>query len=61
MGMAAIAVLVGVYFRQTWPATGLLILFAAGMLRGYTYALSRIDEVAIGRRETLITEVCRAS
>ena len=61
MGMAAIAVLVGVYFRQTWPATVLLILFAAGMLRGYTYALSRIDEVAIGRRETLITEICRAS
>jgi len=61
MGMAAIAVLVGVYFRQTWPATGLLILFAAGMLRGYTYALSRIDEVAIGRRETVIAEVCRAS
>lgn len=61
MGMAGIAILVAVYFHQTWPATMLLILFAAGALRGYTYALSRIDAVAINRRESLIAEICRAS
>lgn len=60
MGLAAIAVLVALYFHQTWPATVLLLLFAAGALRGYTYVLGRIDSIAISRRESLISELCRA-
>jgi len=59
-GFAAIAVFASVYFHQMWLATILLLLFAAGAYRGYTYALSRIDEVAIKRRESMIAEICRA-
>jgi len=61
MAMAGIAVLATLYFHQMWPATLLLVLFAAGALRGYTYSLGRIDTVAISRRESLIAEICRAS
>ncbi len=61
MGIAGIVGLLAVYFHQTWLATLILILFAAGALRGYAYSLSRIDAVALSRRESLIAEVCRSS
>jgi ABC-2 type transport system permease protein len=60
LGLAALAVLLAAYFHQTWVATVVLLLFAAAALRGYTYALGRIDSVAIGRRETVLAEICRA-
>jgi len=58
---AAIAVLAALYFHRTWPAALLLLIFAAGALWLYAFTLSRIDAIAIDRRESLITELCRAS
>jgi len=60
LGLAAIAALVAAYFHQTWIATLLLLLLAAAALRGYSYALSRIDAIAMRRRESMIAELCRA-
>jgi len=60
-GLAAIAVLAALYFHRTWPATLLLLIFAAGALWLYAFTLGRIDAIAINRRESLITELCRAS
>ena len=60
-GLAAIAVLAALYLHRTWPATLLLLIFAAGALWLYAFTLGRIDAIAINRRESLITELCRAS
>jgi ABC-2 type transport system permease protein len=59
LGLVAVAVLPAVYFHQTWVAAVPLSLFAAAALRAYTYALGRIDALAIGRRESMIAEICR--
>ena len=60
-GLAAIAVLAALYFHRIWPATLMLLIFAAGALWLYAFTLGRIDAIAINRRESLITELCRAS
>jgi ABC-2 type transport system permease protein len=52
---------VTVIFGNIWIAVLLLLLLAIATLRGYTYALSRIDGIAIKRREAMIAELCRAS
>jgi ABC-2 type transport system permease protein len=59
LGLAVIAVLVAAYFHQTWVATVLLLLFAAGALCAYIYALSHIDAIAVRRCESMIAELCR--
>jgi len=61
MGFAFIAVVAALYFHRTWPATLILLIFAAGALWLYNFVLGRIDAVALSRRESLLTEVCRAS
>jgi len=61
MGFAAIAVVAALYFHSTWPATVVLLVFAAGALWLYNFALDHIDAIALSRRESLLTEVCRAS
>jgi len=59
IGLAGIAIFAGVYFHQIWPAIALLTLFVAGGFGGYRYSLSRMDELAIHRRESMIAEICR--
>jgi ABC-2 type transport system permease protein len=49
------------YFHSRWIASFLLLLLAAGAFRGYIFALTRVDGIALNRRETLITELCRAT
>lgn len=60
-GLVGIALFAAFRFKNVWLATFLLLLFAAAALRGYIYALSRFDAIAIGRRESMIAELCRAS
>jgi len=60
-GLAGLAIFMAVYFHNIWLATVILLLLAGGALQGYAFALSRIDGIAISRRESLIAELCRAS
>ncbi len=59
-GLVGLVLMVAGYFASVWLATILLLLLAVAALRGYTYALARIDGIAITRREALIAELCRA-
>jgi len=59
LGLAAMAVLIAAYLHRPWVATALLFVFAAAALRGYTYALSHIDAIAVRHRESMIAELCR--
>lgn len=60
-GLAATAGAVAAYFHQIWVADLVLLLLATAAYRGYRYELSRLDSFALTRRESLITEICRAS
>jgi ABC-2 type transport system permease protein len=60
-GLAAMAGAVAAFLHQIWPATVILLLLAAAALRAYTYELSRLDSFAASHRESLISEICRAS
>jgi len=59
LGLVGVALLLAAWFHQAWVATVLLFVLATLALRGYTYALSRIDAVAIRRREDMIAELGR--
>jgi ABC-2 type transport system permease protein len=48
------------HFGNLWIATLVLLALAAISLLIYALVLRRIDSVALQRRETLITELCRA-
>jgi ABC-2 type transport system permease protein len=60
-GLTGLAIFMAVYFHNIWLATVVLLLLAGGALQGYAFTLSRIDGIAISRRESLIAELCRAS
>jgi len=59
LGLVGVAVLLAALLHQAWVATVLLFVFAGLALRGYAYALNRIDAVAIRRRENMIAELGR--
>jgi ABC-2 type transport system permease protein len=61
LGLSGPILFVAYRYKSVWLAAVLLCLLAAAALRGYVFALSRMDAVAIGRRETLTAELCRAS
>jgi ABC-2 type transport system permease protein len=60
LGISGPVFFVAYHYKSIWLAALLLSLLAAAALRGYTYALGRVDSVAIRRRETLTAELCRA-
>jgi ABC-2 type transport system permease protein len=60
LGLSGPAFFVAYHYKNLWLAAVLLSLFAAAAMRGYAYALGRMDAVAISRRETLTAELCRA-
>jgi len=47
-------------FGKVWLASVILLAFAAIAAGVYTAMLNRIDGIATGQRESLITELCRA-
>ncbi len=61
LGIAAPVLFMAYRYHSIWLAAILLSSFAAAALYGYLFALSRIDAIALGRRETLTAELCRAS
>jgi len=61
LGIAGPSIALAYHFERLWIATGFLLLLAAGVMRGYAYMLSRIDALALRRRESMISELCRTS
>jgi ABC-2 type transport system permease protein len=59
-GIAALILLFTPQHGGYWMATLILLLLAAVALAGYFAVLSRVDRIALSRRETLISELCRA-
>lgn len=59
-GICAITFAFAVHFDRIWLATPILLLLAAAALAGYSIVLDRVDRIAIDRRESLITELCKA-
>jgi ABC-2 type transport system permease protein len=59
MGLGALAIFIGYHYAHVWIAT--LVLLALGMpsLIVYFVLLARIDRIAMSRRETMATELCR--
>jgi len=59
LSLVGVAVLLAASLHQAWVATVLLFVFAGLALCGYSYALNRIDAVAIRREESMIAELGR--
>lgn len=48
------------YFGSIWIAAAIFLILAAITCTGYVVVLRRFDRIALDRRETLVTELCRA-
>jgi ABC-2 type transport system permease protein len=48
------------YYGSFWIATAIFLVLAAVTTTGYAAVLSRLDRIALDRRETLVAELCRA-
>ena len=59
-GICAATFALTAHFGELWLATLILLAFAAAAFAGYSLLLNRIDRIAINRRESLITELCKA-
>jgi ABC-2 type transport system permease protein len=60
MGVGALAVFLGHVYSSLWVSSLILLVLAIPSISGYLLLLSRIDRIALARREVLITELCRA-
>jgi ABC-2 type transport system permease protein len=60
-GLAGIALFAAFHYHDIWIAALLLLVLSAGALRGYIFALSRIDRIALTRRESLIGELSKTT
>jgi membrane protein implicated in regulation of membrane protease activity len=60
VGVAAFWVARSFFRGNYWIATILLLVLAALSLSAYRMILNRVDGLALSRRETLISELCRA-
>jgi ABC-2 type transport system permease protein len=58
-GMGAATLALAHYYRNTWLATILFLILAVAAFTGYTLVLSRVDGLALSRREVLTSELCR--
>jgi len=47
-------------YNNLWIATALFLLLGAVSVSTYAIILTRIDGIALARRETLVAELCRA-
>ncbi|MGC2333178.1 MAG: hypothetical protein WA581_17120 [Candidatus Acidiferrales bacterium] len=59
-GICAVTFALTAHFDELWLATLILLAFTAAAFVAYTIVLNRIDRIAVGRRESLIAELCRA-
>jgi len=59
MGLGALAIFIGYHYANLWIATLVLLVLGVPSLIVYFVLLARIDRIAMSRRETLTTELCR--
>lgn len=59
MGLGALAIFIGYHYANLWIATLILLALGVPSLIVYFVLLARIDRIAMSRRETLTTELCR--
>jgi ABC-2 type transport system permease protein len=57
-GLAATTMALAHYYREIWFAVAVFLLLALVSLVGYEIVLRRVDQLALGNRETLTTELC---
>jgi ABC-2 type transport system permease protein len=60
LGIGALALLIGRYYHNLWTATAALSALAVPSLAGYFVLLSRVDRIAVARRDVMTAELCRA-
>jgi ABC-2 type transport system permease protein len=60
VGVGVFAFWIARYYGNFWIATVILLLLAGVSLSAYTMILNRMDGLALERRETLVSELCRA-
>jgi ABC-2 type transport system permease protein len=59
-GLCAFALYLTGSWGSLWLATAAFLVLAVAAWSGYALVLNRIDRIALGRREVLISELCRA-
>jgi ABC-2 type transport system permease protein len=59
-GTGVLAVFLGAHYGNLWIATLVLLALSIPSIAGYLFLLSRIDRIAMARREVLATELCRS-
>lgn len=59
-GLGAVAILTARHYGSLWLAAFIFLLAAIPALLGYALVLNRVDGIAVDRKETLITELCRS-
>ncbi|MGA7842669.1 MAG: hypothetical protein WCA34_17240 [Candidatus Acidiferrales bacterium] len=60
LGLCALALLVARAYQHIWLAAIIFLALAAIATVFYSLVVNRIDEIALRRREAMITELCRA-
>jgi ABC-2 type transport system permease protein len=60
LGLCALALLVARAYQHIWFAAVIFLVLAGIATVFYSLVLNRIDAIALRRRETMITELCRA-
>ncbi len=59
-GVAALVILVARHYGHLWIATLIFLALAVLSFTGYWLVLNRVDKIALDRRETILTELCKA-
>jgi ABC-2 type transport system permease protein len=59
-GTGVLAVFLAAHYGNLWIASSVLLGLSVPTIAGYFFLLSRIDRIAMERREVLATELCRS-
>jgi ABC-2 type transport system permease protein len=59
-GTGALVVFLAMHYADLWIANLVLLALSIPSIAGYVFLLSRIDRIAMERREVLATELCRS-
>jgi hypothetical protein len=60
IGTGVLIAILAIHYANLWIASLVLLGLSIGSIGGYFLLLSRIDQIAMSRREVLATELCRA-
>ena len=60
IGLSASVLLLARLYGNLWIATPIFLALAGVSCTGFALVLKRVDRIALARRETLVSELCRA-